>query len=74
MALKLSDLPPGLQAQALAKAGGKPKGKRGRTLADGAPCPGRCSCGATFAKYTTWENKHWPGCRGRWSIDLEETP
>lgn len=71
MALKLSDLPPAVRARVEEQAGIGPRARKSKAgVGDGQPCPGRCSCGATFGKYTTWENKHWPTCRGRWCIDL----
>lgn len=71
MSLKLSDLPPHLRAQILEKAGETPKPAKSKAgVGNGQLCPGRCSCGATFDRYSTWEAKHWPDCRGRWIIDL----
>lgn len=71
MGLKLSDLPLALRDKVLAQAGEKPRTKKPRAeTGDAQPCPGRCSCGEAFDRYSKWEARHWPGCRGRWAIDL----
>lgn len=70
MALKLSDLSPAMRDQVLTKAGEKPRAKKSRAgTGDGQPCPGRCSCGESFGRYTSWE-RHW-SYGHRWVIDID---
>jgi hypothetical protein len=67
--VNLNDLPPAMRERVLAQAGEKPRAKRSRAgVGDGQPCPGRCSCGEEFPKYTAWE-RHW-SYGHRWIIDL----
>jgi hypothetical protein len=69
--VNLSNLPPAMQAKVLAQAGEKPRARKSRAgTGDGQPCPGRCSCGATFMTYRRWEQKHFGPGHSRWSVDI----
>lgn len=69
MGVNLNDLPPAVRERVLGQAKVKPRAKKSRAgVGDGQPCPGSCSCGEAFEKYTAWE-RHW-SYGHRWIIDL----
>lgn len=72
--MRLEDLSPAMQAQAVAKLGAQVKQPRKSRAGVGLsePCPGSCSCGETFPTALAWE-KHRDQVAGPghiWSIDL----
>lgn len=48
----------------------RPKPSRAGT-GDGQPCPGTCSCGQRFGRYTAWERHAAATGHRVWSIELE---